>query len=266
MFAGLCGSRVAIHAIRRRTLSKMVVLSGPSCIGKGPLFTALRRFYPELASNFKQLVLFNDRSPRPGEEEGVDYFFRPRKEIEAMRDRDDYVMADVRGDLQALEIAQIQRILDADLTPFFEGNPFVPGKLRDAGLFERFPTLTVFLSPLSKDEILYLKDPKLGVDLNKFVADVQRHKLLHRTQRQKGHLSLKDLENIEKRCTSAFLEMREAWQFDHVIPVHDAEGHLNWDAFYYPIGSARKALIAFASLLKGSDSLGVEQWSEDLLP
>ena len=244
----------------------MVVLSGPSCIGKGPLFTSLRRFYPELAGKFKQLVLFNDRSPRPGEEEGVDYFFRPRREIEALLDLDDYVMADVRGDLQALEIAQIQRILDAGLTPFFEGNPFVPGKLREAGLFERFPTLSVFLAPLSKEEVIFFKDPNRGVDLNKFVADVQRHKLLHRTQRQKVNLSLRDLENIEKRCTSAFLEMREAWKFNYVIPVHDGEGHQNWDAFYYPIGSARKALVAFASLLQGNVSADVEQWTEDLIP
>ncbi|MEO5363205.1 MAG: hypothetical protein H7838_06225 [Magnetococcus sp. DMHC-8] len=244
----------------------MVVLSGPSCVGKGPLFTAFRRFYPALADRFRQLVLFNDRSPRPGEEEGVDYFFRSRSSVEALRDRTGYVVADVRGDLQALEIAQVQRILDTGRIPFFEGNPFVPGKLREFGLFERFPTLSVFLSPLAREEILYLKDPERGVDLNKFIADVQRHKLLHRTQRQKGQLSLRDLENIEKRCNSALLEMREAWQFDHVIPLHDGEGHENWDAYYYPIGSARKALLAFAALLQGQVTVDVEHWTADLIP
>lgn len=247
-------------------MNKIVILSGPSCIGKGPLYKALRRFYPDLAGKFRQLVLFNDRSPRPGEEEGVDYFFRPRGEIEALRDRDGYIVADVRGDLQALEVAQIQRIMDAGHIPFFEGNPFVPGRLREAGLFERFPTLSVFLSPLSREEILYFKAPERGVDLNKFVSDVQRHKLLHRTHRQKVHLSLRDFENIEKRCASALLEMREAWKFDYVIPLHDAEGHVNWDAYYYPIGSARKAMVAFASLLQEKIPTDVEQWTEDLIP
>ena len=247
-------------------LNRMVVLSGPSCVGKGPLFTALRRFYPELAGKFKQLVLFNDRTPRPGEEEGRDYFFRPRGEIEALRNRDGYVVADVRGDLQALEIDQISRILAEGLTPFFEGNPFVPGKLREVGLFERFPTVSIFLSPLSQEEILFLRDSAQNVDLNRFVADVQRHKLLHRTQRQKLHLSLRDLENIEKRCASAFLEMREAWKFDYVIPLHDGEGDENWDAFYYPIGDARRALIAAASLLQNKVTAPVEQWTEDLIP
>ncbi|MBF0462191.1 MAG: hypothetical protein HQL87_12425 [Magnetococcales bacterium] len=247
-------------------MNKMVVVSGPSCVGKRPLFNALRRFYPDLAGRFKQLVLFNDRTPRPGEEEGVDYFFRSRGIIEALRDRDGYVVADVRGDLQALEIAQIQQIMDTGRFPFLEGSPFVPGKLREFGLFERFPTLSVFLSPLSQEEILYLKDPERGVDLNKFITDVQRHKLLHRTQRQKGHISLRELENIEKRCASALLEMRTAWQFDHVIPLYDGEEHENWDAFYYPIGSARKALLAFAALLQDEVTADVEHWTADLIP
>ena len=247
-------------------MSRIVVLAGPSCIGKGPLYRVMRRFHPELVGKFKQLVLFNDRAPRPGEEEGVDYFFRPWGEIEALRDQDGYVVADVRGDLQALEIAQVQRIMDEGSTPFFEGNPFVPGKLRDAGLFDRFETLSVFLSPLSQEEILYLKAPERRVDLHKFVSDVQRRKLLHRTKRQKINLSLKDLENIEKRCASALIEMREAWKFDHVVHLHDAEGNENWDAFYYPIGSARKAVLAFADLLRDGSSEGAEKWDEGLIP
>ncbi len=248
-------------------MQRIVILSGPSCIGKGPLFRAMRMFYPELMQKFKQLVLFNDRAPRPGEEEGVDYFFRPRGEIEALRGKGGYIVADVRGDLQALEVAQIQRILEADQIPFFEGNPFVPGKLREAGLFEQFPTVSVFLSPLCQEEILYLKSLPVGVDLNKFVADVQRRKLLHRATRQKVYLSLRDLENIEKRCASAFTELREAWKFDHVIHMHDAEGNDNWDAFYYPIGNARKAMFAFASVLRGDTPVvGMDDpWSEDLI-
>ncbi|MBF0271771.1 MAG: hypothetical protein HQL98_06900 [Magnetococcales bacterium] len=249
-------------------MQRFVLVAGPSCIGKGPLIRSMRMFYPELMARFKQLVLFNDRPPRPGEEEGVDCYFRPRGEIEAMRIKDGFIVADVRGELQALEVAQIQRIVDAGQIPFFEGNPFVPGRLREAGLFEQYPAVSIFLSPLSREEILYIKSLPIGVDLNKFVSEVQRRKLLHRTARQKLHLSLRDLEEIEKRCSSALTEMREAWKFDHVIPLHDGEGNDNWDAYYYPIGSARKAMLAFASVLRGDDPLvGMdEEWTEDLLP
>lgn len=247
-------------------MRKFVVLSGPSCIGKGPLFAALRRLYPALAITLKPIVLYNDRAVRPGEEDGVDYYFRPRGEIEALRERPDHIVVDVRGDLQALDIDSIQRIMDEGFDAFFEGNPFVPAKLREAGVFERFETLSVFLSPLSREEILYLKAPERGVDLASFVTDVQRRKLLHRTKRQKVNLSLRDLENIEKRAASAIVEMREAPSFDHVIPLHDGEGNDNWDAFYYPIGSARVALEAFTALLEGQPPSGAEQWEEGLVP
>jgi hypothetical protein len=35
-------------------MSRFVMLSGPSCVGKGPLYSALRKFYPEMAGRFKQ--------------------------------------------------------------------------------------------------------------------------------------------------------------------------------------------------------------------
>ena len=65
-------------------MSLFVMLSGPSCVGKGPLYKALRKFYPDLAGRLQQIVLYNSRDPRPGEQEGVDYYFRPRAEIEEL--------------------------------------------------------------------------------------------------------------------------------------------------------------------------------------
>lgn len=247
-------------------MSRLVVLSGPSCIGKGPLIAALSKFYPELAERLKPIVLFNDRAPRPGEEDGIDYHFRPRAEIEALNERPGYVVVDVRGDLQALEIDSIERIVSNGFDPLYEGNPFLPAKLRKAGLFEGKPTLSVFLAPLSREELLYLKHPERRVDLARFVTDVQRRKLINRARRQKVNLSLLDLEDIERRAASAIIEMREAPAFDHVIPLYDGEGNDNWDAFYYPIGSARLALEAFVTLLKGKTASLAEQWEDGLVP
>jgi guanylate kinase len=126
--------------------------------------------------------------------------------------------------------------------------------------------LSIFLSPLSKDEIAYLKTPERNVALNELLTDIMRRKLLRRTRRQKGDLSAKDLENVETRASSAYRELREAWHFQYVIPNHDGEDSDHWEAFYYLIGDARKTLDAFVALLKGSIPPGVEQWEEDLLP
>ena len=126
--------------------------------------------------------------------------------------------------------------------------------------------MTIFVSPLSQDEIAFLTAPERNVDLEAFVTDVMRRKLLRRTKRQKGILSLPDLENIERRATSAIAEMRLASRYDHVIPNHDGEDSENWNAFYYPIGDAFRALGSLVAILNGQSSPGVERWSEDLIP
>ena len=147
---------------------------------------------------------------------------------------------------------------------FYEGNPFVGRKLKDA--FEsKVDILSIFLAPLARDEILYLRSPDLHVSLIDFVTDMMRRKLLRRTQRQKGILSLPDLENIERRAKSAYDELKEAWHFDHVIPNHDGEDNENWNAFYYPVGDARRALLALAKLISGKVPTFVEKWEQDLL-
>jgi guanylate kinase len=92
-----------------------------------------------------------------------------------------------------------------------------------------------------------------------------RRKLLRRTRRQKGELSAPDLADIESRASAAYRELQTAWQFQHVIPNQDGEDSDNWEAFYYPIGDARKALLAFAALLEGTVPPEVEKWEQDLL-
>ena len=247
-------------------MSRFVMLSGPSCVGKSPLYNALRKFYPELAGRLRKIVLYNSREPLPGEEEGVDYYFRPRAKIEELATKPGFTSAIVRGDLHAIEVATIREILDQNLDAFFEGNPFIPAKLHELSALRDIPTLRVFLSPLSQDEILFFKDPQQGTNLEKLLPDIMRRKLLRRTKRHKNNLSLKDLENIENRVASAVVELREGWKFDYVIPNHDGEDSEHWDAFYYPIGDARKAMLAFAALLQGEPSSSVEKWEKDLLP
>jgi guanylate kinase len=230
-------------------MGRLIILSGPSCVGKGPLHTAFNNFYPERAANLHKLVLYNCRSPRPGEIDGKDYYFRSREEIDGFREKEHFVVLDVRGDLQAVDLNEVERALPAgDL--FFEGNPFIGRELLNA-FASRVTVLSIFLTPLSAEEIQFLRSQERGLSLADFLTDVMRRKLLRRTQRQKNILSLKDLENIERRAASAYTELKEAWRFEYVIPNHDGEDSENWDAFYYPVGDARKALLAFAQLVDG---------------
>ncbi len=244
---------------------RLVILSGPSCAGKSPLVRALARLYPELHDSLQPLVLYNSRSARPGEKDGVDYYFRPRSEIEGLKQKEGFIVMDVRGDLQALDLKELSSLLSKG-NVLFEGNPFIGHVLLTHNALANVKQLSMFMSLLSRDEILFLKSTEPAVSLPDLITDVMRRKLLRRTRRQKGELSLKDLENIEKRAASAYVELQEAQHYQHVIPNHDGEDSENWDAFYYPLGDARQALDTFVSLLKDETPAKVEKWEDDLIP
>ena len=249
---------------KSKSKRRLVILGGPSCVGKSPLAKALKRFHPDLAKALKPIVLYNSRAPRPGEEDGEDYHFRSRDEIAKLREKDNFVVMDVRGDLQALDVDELKE-LSEEGSPFFEGNPYVARALQTDERLDDFERLSVFVSPLSQDEIRELRAEE-NIDLQRLVTDLMRRKRLRRTQKQKTILSLPDLEDIERRAGAALRELKDAHRFDHVIPNHDGEDSDNWSAFYYPLGDARLTVKAFAALLAGEEPPArVERWDASLL-
>ena len=60
--------------------SRLTVLSGPSGVGKGTLVALLRERHPELWLS----VSATTRPPRPGEEEGVHYFFHSQESFQEL--------------------------------------------------------------------------------------------------------------------------------------------------------------------------------------
>lgn len=244
---------------------RLVILSGPSCVGKSPLYKSLGKFHPKLREQLHKLVLVNSRDPRPGELDGVDYHFRTRAQVEGLRAESRYAVIEARSDLQALDLEELDSLLRRG-DVFFEGNPYVGRALQTHPRLADVNRLSIFLSPLSKEEITYLKAPERNVSLEELLTDIMRRKLLRRTRRQKGELSAADLQNIETRAAHAYRELETAWHFQYVIPNHDGEDSDNWEAFYYLIGDARKTLDAFARLLQGEVRPGVEKWEDGLLP
>jgi len=244
--------------------NKLIILTGPSCIGKSPLEKALAKLYPELRQTLHKLILFNDRPPRPGEKDGQDYHFRTTQELNQLSRDPGYLVMDVRGDLQALEMAYLKDILNSK-NAFFEGNPYVAANLLNHSLLHDIPKMSIYLSPLSKAEIMELKDPERKVNLEHFVTEVMRRKQIRRKTRQKVEMSQNDLQDVEKRASSAYRELKMAWQFEYVIPNHDGEDSDNWEMFYYPVGDARKTLLAFVEFLKGKVPDIAEQWDKELI-
>ncbi|AWX57066.1 MULTISPECIES: guanylate kinase [Brevibacillus] len=62
----------------------LLVLSGPAGVGKGTVCKALREVMPDLVYS----VSATTRQPRPGEVEGVNYFFKSQEEFKQMIEED----------------------------------------------------------------------------------------------------------------------------------------------------------------------------------
>lgn len=67
------------------TKAQLTVLAGPTAVGKGTVVVALTKRYPAL----KVSVSATTRDPRPGELNGVHYYFVSPQEFDAMIERGD---------------------------------------------------------------------------------------------------------------------------------------------------------------------------------
>ncbi|MFC1509770.1 hypothetical protein ACFL60_08840 [Candidatus Omnitrophota bacterium] len=247
-------------------MGRFVLLSGPSCVGKGPLLRALSKLYPETTEKLQKVVLYNGRERRPCEVDDVDYHFI--KNIQGLPDSD-YIKMEIRkGNWQALKLSDITSVVQSGKIGFLEVFHKLGALAKNHpvlnGLIESGDVCTVFLSPLSMEEIQLLKSK--AADLPAVVADIMRRKLLRRTTRQKGILSLKDLEDIEKRCSTAYGELQSASDYRYVLVNHDGEDSDNWEQFPLPIGDAEKSVHTFAEILEGKQSIVYQQWPVGLLP
>jgi guanylate kinase len=72
----------------RSTPSRMIVLSGPSGVGKS---TVLRQLLSRHPNELRLSVSATTRSPRPGEIDGVDYHFLTPEEFFGRRERGDFL-------------------------------------------------------------------------------------------------------------------------------------------------------------------------------
>lgn len=87
----------------------MIVISGPSGVGKDSVLRALKR--SELPIH--HVVTVNTRNPRPDEQEGVDYFFVSREKFEKMIENQEFIeYAKVYDDYKGVPKAQIRNAIE----------------------------------------------------------------------------------------------------------------------------------------------------------
>jgi guanylate kinase len=165
----------------------IVVIAGPSGVGKGSLVRELLASDPSLWFS----VSMNTRRARPGEVPGVDYLFCTREEFEQVRDAGGFLeWFPVYDDLKGTPLAPIEEHLAAGDDVVLEVDVQGARAVR-----ERYPdALLLFVKPPSREEQrarLFARDPGAAPDA------------------------------LERRLDLAEAEEREAADFDAVIVNDD---------------------------------------------
>lgn len=165
----------------------LIVVSGPSGSGKGTLCTLLRQRFPDLAYS----VSMTTRSPRPGERNGVDYFFVSTEEfLEKIKAGEFLEWAKVYDNYYGTPLTYVKGCLQNGKDVLLEID--IQGARQVKKLFPE--AILIFIRPPSFEE--------LGVRISKRGTDSQ--------------------EEIEKRLSSAKQELQAAAEYDYVV-VNDSQ-------------------------------------------
>lgn len=124
----------------------LIVLSGPSGVGKGTVCAALRKVAPEIVYS----VSATTRTPRQGEVDGVNYFFKTREQFQQLIETDEVLeWAEYVGNFYGTPRRFVEETLrsgqDVILEIEVQGALQVKQKF-DEGVF-------IFLLPPSLDEL-----------------------------------------------------------------------------------------------------------------
>ena len=121
----------------------LIVLSGPSGVGKG---TVRKELFTQPNTNYEYSVSMTTRSPREGEVDGEDYFFKSREEFEQLIDQGKLLeYAEYVGNYYGTPLDYVNATLDAGRDVFLEIEVIGAAQVRELvpdGLF-------IFLAPPS---------------------------------------------------------------------------------------------------------------------
>ena len=96
----------------------LIVFSGPSGVGKG---TVRREIFENSDNQFQYSVSMTTRAQRPGEVDGVDYFFRTREEFEDLiRQGQMLEYAEYVGNYYGTPLTYVNETLDKGIDVFLE--------------------------------------------------------------------------------------------------------------------------------------------------
>lgn len=125
----------------------LIVLSGPSGVGKG---TVRKAVFSETDVNFEYSISATSRPMRPGEVDGIDYFFKTRQQFEKMIKNEELLeYTEYVGNYYGTPVNYVQDTLEKGKDVFLEIEVEGAKQVR-----KKFPDgLFIFLIPPSLSEL-----------------------------------------------------------------------------------------------------------------
>lgn len=137
---------MTLHQLERRGL--LIILSSPSGAGKSTLARRLMAWDP----NLRFSVSATTRAPRPGEEEGIHYYFRSRQEFMEMVESEQMLEhAEVFGNLYGTPRAPVEAAINAGRDTIFDIDWQGGQQIRNSPLKEN--VISIFILPPSMAEL-----------------------------------------------------------------------------------------------------------------
>ncbi|WP_020008705.1 guanylate kinase [Salinicoccus albus] len=119
----------------------LIVLSGPSGVGKG---TVRKAIFEHPDTDFKYSISMTTRPKREGEADGIDYFFKTKEEFEALIEQDKFIeYAEYVGNYYGTPVDYVEQTMADGHDVFLEIEVEGAKQVR-----EKFPeALFIFLTP-----------------------------------------------------------------------------------------------------------------------
>ena len=166
----------------------LLVIAGPSGVGKGTIVARLREHFPDLWES----VSYTTRERRPSEVDGQDYCFVSREAFEALRDAGGFLESfEVFGDLKGTPRGPVDEHLAAGVDVLLEID--VQGALK---VRQQFPEAV----------LVFVRPPTL--------ADLRARLEGRGTETESA---------LARRLLEAEREMAQAPEFDYVVVNDDLE-------------------------------------------
>ncbi len=127
-------------------MKKIIVIAGPSGSGKNAVIGAILKHN----SNFTRLVTATTRAPRPGEQEGVDYYFLSQEKFDA-----ELAAGNIPEHRFVPELDTYYGVYLPDLKKKIQEGKIVFAQVDIEGarlLKERFGAITIFILPESLEQ------------------------------------------------------------------------------------------------------------------